>query len=106
MIPRFPMTPETAKAIMEDNERRRKAREEKKRAKALARELEAALRDEQGPAQPRAHWRYPTVLARMRSRCVCAGCCRCAGVLAHALSGSACTDWPEPATLGPVFVRV
>ena len=32
--------------------------------------------------------------------------CRCAGVLAHALSGSACTDWPEPATLGPVFVRV
>lgn len=59
MIPRFPMTPETAKAIMEDNERRRKAREEKKRAKALARELEAALRDEQGPAQPRAHWRYP-----------------------------------------------
>ena len=59
MIPRFHMTPETAKAIMEDNERRRKAREEKKRAKALARELEAALRDEQGPAQPRAHWRYP-----------------------------------------------
>ena len=59
MIPRFPMTPETAKAILEDNERRRKAREEKKRAKALARELEAALRGEQGPAQPRAYWRWP-----------------------------------------------
>lgn len=59
MIPRFPMTPETAKAIMEGNERWRKAREEKKRAKLLAKELEAALRDEQGPAQPRAHWRYP-----------------------------------------------
>lgn len=59
MIPRFPMTPETAKAIMEDNERRRKAREERKRAKLLAKELEAALRDEQGPAQPRAYWRWP-----------------------------------------------
>ena len=45
--------------MLEDNERRRKAREEKKRAKALARELEAALRDEQGPAQPRAYWRWP-----------------------------------------------
>jgi hypothetical protein len=53
------MTPETAKAMLEDNERRRKAREEKKRAKALARELEAALRDEQGPQQPRAYWRWP-----------------------------------------------
>lgn len=59
MIPRFPVTPEGAKAIAEDFERRRKAREERKRAKALARELEAALRDEQGPQQPRAHWRYP-----------------------------------------------
>lgn len=59
MIPRFPMTPETAKAIMEDNERRRKAREQRKRAELLAKELEAALCDEQGPAQPRAHWRYP-----------------------------------------------
>lgn len=27
--------------------------------KALARELEAVLRDEQGLQQPRAHWRYP-----------------------------------------------
>lgn len=56
MIPRFPMTPETAKAIMEDNERRRKEREQRKRAKLLAQELEAALRDEQGP---RAYWRWP-----------------------------------------------
>lgn len=24
-----------------------------------AKKREAALRDEQGPAQPRAHWRYP-----------------------------------------------
>lgn len=53
------MTPETAKAILEDNERRCKAREEKKRVKALARELEAALRDEQGPQQPFAYWRWP-----------------------------------------------
>lgn len=59
MIPRFPMTPESAKAIAEDFERRHKAREERKRAKLLAKELEAALRDEQGPQQPRAHWRYP-----------------------------------------------
>lgn len=59
MIPRFPMTPESAKAIAEDFERRRKAREERKRAKLLAKELEAALRDEQGPQQPRAHWRWP-----------------------------------------------
>lgn len=59
MIPRFPMTPEVAKAILEDHERRRKAREERKRAKALARELEVALRDEQGPQQPCAYWRYP-----------------------------------------------
>ncbi|ARB11141.1 hypothetical protein IVIADoCa3_70 [Xanthomonas phage vB_Xar_IVIA-DoCa3] len=59
MIPRFPMSPEVAKAIMEEHERRRKAREQRKRAKLLAKELEAALRDEQGPAQPRAHWRYP-----------------------------------------------
>lgn len=44
---------------MEDNERRRKAREEKKRAKALARELEAALRDEQGLQQPRTYWGWP-----------------------------------------------
>lgn len=49
MIPRFPMTPESAKAIAEDFECRRKAREERKRAKLLAKELEAALRDEQGP---------------------------------------------------------
>ena len=59
MIPRFPMTPESAKAIAEDFERRRKMRKKRKRAKLLAKELEAALRDEQGPAQPRAHWRYP-----------------------------------------------
>ena len=59
MIPRFPMTPETAKAIMEEHERRRKAREERKRAKLLAKELEAALHGEQGPAQPRAYWRWP-----------------------------------------------
>ena len=59
MIPRFPMTPERAKAIAEDSERRRKAREERKRAELLAKELEAALRDEQGPAQPRAYWRWP-----------------------------------------------
>lgn len=59
MIPRFPMTPESAKAIAEHFERRRKAREERKRAKALARELEAALCDEQGPAQPLAYWRWP-----------------------------------------------
>ena len=56
---RFPMTPESVKAIVEDSERRRKAREERKRAKLLAKELEAALRDEQGPAQPRAYWRWP-----------------------------------------------
>lgn len=56
---RFPMTPESVKAIVEDSERRRKLREERKRAKLLAKELEAALRDEQGPAQPRAYWRWP-----------------------------------------------
>lgn len=59
MIPRFPMTPETAKAIMEGHERRRKAREKRKRAELLAKELEAALRDKQGPAQPPAYWRWP-----------------------------------------------
>jgi len=59
MIPRFPMTPESAKAIAGHFEHRRKAREERKRAELLAKELEAALRDEQGPQQPRAHWRYP-----------------------------------------------
>lgn len=59
MIPRFPMTPESAKAIAEHFERRRKAREQRKRAELLAKELEAALCDEQGPAQPRAYWRYP-----------------------------------------------
>lgn len=56
---RFPMTPESAKAIAEDSERRRTVREERKRAKLLAKELEAALRDEQGPQQPRAYWRWP-----------------------------------------------
>lgn len=59
MIPRFPMTPESAKALTEEVERWRKAREERKRAKALARELDAAIRGEQGPAQPRAYWRWP-----------------------------------------------
>lgn len=59
MIPRFPMTPESAKAIAGHFEHRRKAREERKRAELLAKELEAALRDDQGPQQPRAHWRYP-----------------------------------------------
>lgn len=67
MIPRFPISPEVAKAIMEEHERRRKAREQRKRAKLLAKELEAALRDEQGPALTGG---IPTVLARMRSRCV------------------------------------
>lgn len=56
---RFPMTPESAKAIIEDGERRRAAREKRKLAKALARELEAAVRGEQGPQQPRAYWRWP-----------------------------------------------
>lgn len=56
---RYPMTSESAKAIAEDFERRRKAREERKRARVLARELNAAMLGEQGPAQPRAHWRYP-----------------------------------------------
>lgn len=59
MIPRFPMTAESAKAIAEESERRRKARGQRKLAKLLAKELEAALRDEQGPAQPRAYWRWP-----------------------------------------------
>lgn len=58
MIPRFPMTPESAKAIAEHSERLRKAREERKRDELLDKELEAALRDEQGP-QPRAYWRWP-----------------------------------------------
>ena len=70
MIPRFPMTPETAKAIIAEYEERRKRREQRKLAKALARELEAAVRDEQGPAQPALTGGIPTVLARMRSRCV------------------------------------
>lgn len=59
MIPRFPMTPETAKAIIAEYEERRKRREQRKLAKALARELEAAVRGEQGPQQPRAYWRWP-----------------------------------------------
>ncbi|ALH23756.1 hypothetical protein FDH70_gp74 [Pseudomonas phage PaMx25] len=59
MIPRFPMTPETAKAIIVEYEERRKRREQRKLAKALARELEAAVRGEQGPQQPRAYWRWP-----------------------------------------------
>ena len=59
MIPQFPMTPETAKAIIAEYEERRKRREQRELAKALARELEAALRDEQGPQQPRAYWRWP-----------------------------------------------
>lgn len=33
--------------------------EKQLRAELLAKELEAALCDEQGPAQPRARWRYP-----------------------------------------------
>lgn len=53
------MTPETAKAIIAEYEERRKRREQRKLAKALARELEAAVRGEQGPQQPRAYWRWP-----------------------------------------------
>jgi hypothetical protein len=53
------MTPETAKAIIAEYEERRKRREQRKLAKALARELEAAVRGEQGPKQPRAYWRWP-----------------------------------------------
>lgn len=75
---RFPMTPESVKAIVEDSERRRKAREERKRAKLLAKELEAALRDEQGPQQPRAYWRWPMGIGA-HAIALCAGCCRCAG---------------------------
>lgn len=59
MIPRFPMSPEVAKVITEEHERRRKTREQRKRVELLAKELEAALCDEQGPAQPRAYWRWP-----------------------------------------------
>ena len=59
MIPRYFMTPESAKAIIADYEERRKRREQRKLAKALARELEAAVRGEQGPQQPRAYWRWP-----------------------------------------------
>lgn len=33
--------------------------EKQLRAELLAKELEAALCDEQGPAQPRAYWRWP-----------------------------------------------
>lgn len=53
------MTPETAKSIIAEYEERRKRREQRKLAKALARELEAAVRGEQGPQQPRAYWRWP-----------------------------------------------
>ena len=59
MIPRSPMPPKTAKAILGKHERCRKKRGQRKLAKLLAKELEAALRDEQGPAQPRAYWRWP-----------------------------------------------
>lgn len=45
---RYPMSHEAAKAIMEDAERRRVARAERKAQKAA-----------QGPAQARAHWRWP-----------------------------------------------
>lgn len=84
MIPRFPMTPETAKAIMEDNERRRKEREQRKRAKLLAQELEAALRDEQGPQQPRAYWRWPMGIgAHAIALCVLAAVAALGYVLTH-----------------------
>lgn len=33
--------------------------EKQLRAELLAKGLEVALRDEQGPAQPRAYWRWP-----------------------------------------------
>ena len=79
------MSPEVAKAIMEEHERRRKAREQRKRAKLLAKGLEAALRDEQGPAQPLAYWRYPYGIdAHAIALCVLATAVL--GVLAHALS--------------------
>ena len=86
MIPRTPMTPETAKAILEEHERRIKARKERKRAKLLAKELEAALRDEQGPAQPRAHWRYPYGIgAHAITLCVLAAAVALAAAAAAAL---------------------
>mgnify|MGYP003373035966 CR=1 FL=1 len=81
---RFPMTPESAKAIAEDSERRRKVREERKRAKLLAKELEAALRDEQGPAQPRAYWRWPMGIgAHAIALCVLAAVAALGYVLTH-----------------------
>jgi hypothetical protein len=78
------MTPESAKAIAEDSERRRKVREERKRAKLLAKELEAALRDEQGPAQPRAYWRWPMGIgAHAIALCVLAAVAALGYVLTH-----------------------
>lgn len=81
---RFPMAPESVKAIVEDSERRRKLREERRRAKLLAKELEAALRDEQGPAQPRAYWRWPMGIgAHAIALCVLAAAAALGYVLTH-----------------------
>ena len=51
MIPRFPMSLESAKEITEDFERRLKVRRERRQARALAKQL-SPLPRMRGPAQP------------------------------------------------------
>ena len=76
MIPRSPMSPKGL----------RRALEKRKRAELLAKELEVALRDEQGPAQPRAHWRYPYGIGAHAIALCALAAAAALGVLAHVLS--------------------
>lgn len=70
MIPRFPMTPETAKAIMEDNERRVRHARKRSAPKRLHENWRQHCATSRGPHSPALTGGIPTVLARMRSRCV------------------------------------
>lgn len=54
MMYRYPMHPETVKLIVEEQEKRRRAR-------LLAREINRAVEESepQGPRRPRSYWRWP-----------------------------------------------
>lgn len=80
------MSPEAAKAFLEEHERRRKVREQRRLSKLLAKELDAALRDVQGPAQPRTYWRWLMGIGAHAIALCALAAAAALGVLAHLLS--------------------
>lgn len=70
MMYRYPMHPETVKLIVEEQEKRRRAR-------LLAREINRAVEesDPQGPRRPQPYWRWPMGIGAHAIAVLVLACC-------------------------------